>query len=78
MDVNSLMKILRTNRNSWVDNKLKRELNERDRLHKVWCEDPRSDLKRSDYAKQRSLTEALIRSNKPGQAQVGAISKAQK
>ena len=34
------------NKKNWVDNKLERELNKRDHLHKVWAKDPENMQKR--------------------------------
>ena len=63
-DVYAPMKTVFFRQNNWVDNKLKRELNKRDYLYKLWIKDRRNADNREKYRRQRNLTKTLTRDKK--------------
>ena len=63
------LKPMRFNRQSWIDNKVKREITKREKFHREWTRDPSNVVKKTKYIRQRNATKTLIRCKKKGHVQ---------
>ena len=58
------LKPMRFNKQTWVDNKIKREITKREKLHREWTTDPSNIVKKTKFIEQRNATKTLIRCKK--------------
>ena len=58
------LKPMRFNKQTWVDNKIKREITKREKLHREWTRAPSNIVKKTKFNQQRYDTKTLIRCKK--------------
>ena len=63
------LKPMRFNKQTWVDNKIKREITKKEKLYREWTRDPSNIVKKTKFIQQRNATKTLIRCKKKEQVQ---------